>query len=131
MLTAAKRVRVILVAAFMMSAGANALLVIILPIHAATVPAATIENVRSLCYTIAAAGIVTSLYWALTKLSRESDSARFLTDTIIAAALAEVCSVAGLVLYLVVQKRAEFWPFAIASLMVQGLFILPRALQHD
>jgi len=124
------RVRVILILAFMMSVLIHGVLVTILPQSAGPSPAGVSANAHSVAYTIAGAALMTSLFWTITKLSAATTPARFLSDLILALALAEVASISGLILAIIGQKPADFWPLGIAALLVQGLFILPRALKR-
>lgn len=115
----------------MLSTGLYSLLILVMPNRPPTMSAAQVENLRGIFYTIATAGILSSVYWTLAKLSTAPDSARFLIETVIATALSQICVGAGIVLFVLAHKGAEFWPFAATTLAVQGLFILPRALQRD
>jgi hypothetical protein len=118
--------------AFMMATVLHCLLVLLLaPRNAVPASPATIDHAHSVCYTLAVAGLLTSIYWTFTKLPAASDSARFLIEVVIALALAEVCSVSGLVLFLIVHRPGEFWPLGIGALVVEGMFILPRAVMRD
>jgi hypothetical protein len=126
-----KQVRIILMFAFMASVVIHGVLVIILSRQPATPPAIFLENARGICYTFAAAGLLTSVYWTLVKLTATVEPARFQTEMIVALTLAEICSVAGLFVFFLGRNPADFWPFGIATLVVQGVFILPRVLQRD
>lgn len=109
----------------------HAVIVAIVPLSLALPPAGFLENARAICYTLATAGVLTSLYWTFVRLTPTTDAARFLTGLVIALALSETCSLAGLILYFIGHKAAEFWPFGMVALVIQGLFILPRAVKRD
>lgn len=131
MITPQKQVRVILLFAFMASVLIHGVMVMILSHNPETTPVSFLENAREICYTLAAAGLLTSVYWTFVKLPAALDAQRFQTEMIVALALSEICSIAGLFLFFLGHKPPDFWPFGIATLIVQGLFILPRVLQRD
>lgn len=125
----AKSVRIILLAAFMFSNVMYGMLVLILPRQEAALGAEA-NSLRLIFYAAAGAVLLASLYWTVAKLPASPNAQIFLTNMIVATAFAEACSICGLTLFFIAHKPAEFWPFAIAALLVQGLFILPRALQR-
>ena len=129
--TPLKQTRVILTAAFMASIVIHGMLVVIMARQSSTAPANFPQIGRGICYTVAAAGLLTSIYWTLVKLPAAVGPQRFQTEMIVALALAEICSIAGLFLFFASHAPADFWPFGGGALLVQGLFILPRVLERD
>jgi hypothetical protein len=121
---------IVLVAAFIVSVFMYGTLVMLLSQRPATAVTVNVDTLRSVCYTVAGAGILTAAYWALVKLPAAPDDARFQTDMILALALAEVSCIMGMLLFFLSHKSAEFWPFGIATLVVNLVFILPRVLQR-
>jgi len=106
-------------------------LVLIIPHRLATASPEFQENARAICSTLALAGLLTSMYWTTLKMPRAPDSSRFNTELIIALALSEISSLAGLFLFFIRHNAQEFWPFAIGSFLAQMLFILPRVMRRD
>ena len=121
----------ILTFAFMMSIGVYCGLVLMLNAQPAPSPVSSVAPIRMVAYAIAAAGLCGSLFWSQTRLSGMSTPQRFQTDLILSLALAEIPTIAGLMLFFIGRKTAEFWPFAIVSVLIQALFILPRVLQRS
>ena len=55
---------------------------------------------------------------------------QFQTETIIALAIAEACSIFGLLRFILGGEAIAFVPFAVGTLLVNLLFILPRGLKY-
>jgi hypothetical protein len=128
-----KKTWMILTYAFMMSIGLYCGLVLMLNAQPLSTPpdASVLPVAHTICYTFAAVGLLGSLYWSQVKMRATTAPPRFQTDMVLALALAELPTISGLLLFFLSRKTTEFWPFAIASLLIMALFILPRVLQRD
>jgi len=82
-------------------------------------------------YALAAVGLLGAMYWSQLRMPAANGGSRFQSEMIVALAFAEVPTIAGLLLFFVGRKTTEFWPFAILSVLVQVLFVLPRVIQRD
>ena len=120
----------ILVFAFIVAKLTFCVLVVILSRHPDAPSAANLAILRPICYGLAAVGILGAVYWATSKLSTSPNIQRFQTDMILCLALSEVACIAGLLLFFLERQVATFWPFAIASVVTDLIFVLPRVLQR-
>jgi len=127
-----KRVWLVLTIAFMMSIGVYCGLVLLLSKNqqAPSQPDA-VGTIRTVVYAVTAVGLLGSLYWSQMRMPGANSPQRFQTEMIVALAFAEAPTIAGVLLFFIGRKTAEFWPFAILSLLIQALFVLPRVLQRS
>jgi F0F1-type ATP synthase membrane subunit c/vacuolar-type H+-ATPase subunit K len=106
----------------------------------------SLATMRPLMYALAVVSLVASIGWLQWKTSGRigempgvvgssyaavlMEPNEFQTQSIVALALAESCSVYGLVLFFLGAPITEFGVFAAGSLLVILLYILPRGLKY-
>ena len=121
-----KRTLYILFFAFIFSSGVFRLLVEMLTQQARPPsPPETLAAMRTLCYAMAGVVLLISIGWTLLRTARSNTFPQFQTNMIVSLALSEACSIFGLLLFLLGGSAGEFNRFAIASVLVDLIFILP------
>jgi F0F1-type ATP synthase membrane subunit c/vacuolar-type H+-ATPase subunit K len=131
-----KRTWYILFCAFIASIGVYGLLVSMLAAQRASMqPLPAVPAVlRQGIYLLACACLLGAIGWmqrAAPGFTRTPLSpAQFTSMTIVALAMSEACAIFGLLLFMLGGPPAEFARFAIATVLVNLLFILPRGVRY-
>ncbi|HZO88191.1 MAG TPA: hypothetical protein VFB38_07600 [Chthonomonadaceae bacterium] len=141
---ARKRVWLILVFAFIASIGIYGALVCLLQQQRPAPPSpAVLSTLRPVLYLLAIACLLASVGWMHGNTRNLPGGAfspaappplpapeRFQTITVIALALAEACAIMGLVLFFLGASAVEFARFALGTVIVDALSILPRGIRY-
>jgi hypothetical protein len=143
---AARRTWLIIVLAFAFSVVMNGLIGFFMMQQERTPNARALAMIRPLTYGLAVFQLLAAVGWLHLKTNgRIGDTLNvvgssstttlmepgdFQTQTIVALAMAELCSVWGLVLFFLGAPITEFAVFAAGSLLVILLYILPRGLKY-
>ncbi len=95
---------------------------------------------RPICYALAGVSLLASIVWMHLKMQGKSrlvgepskplSPGEFQTLTIQAMAMADVCAPFGLLLFFLGALITEFALFAIASVVVMLVFILPKGINY-
>ena len=130
MLPAQKRTLLILFAAFVMAAGVNSFMVVLLASNTSAGQPADVHAIAPILYCAAAFVLAASMYIAMTRMVAALDYSRFVTQMILALALAEACTILGMLLFFLSHKPELYWPFPALTVATELLIILPRVLQR-
>jgi F0F1-type ATP synthase membrane subunit c/vacuolar-type H+-ATPase subunit K len=128
---------------FVTSIGVYGLLCFIMQQNASRQLSESLTTLRPILYALALMDLLLSVGWMMFKSQGKPSSepgasliptppspAEFQTNTIIALAFAESCAFFGLVLFFLGAPIAEFARFAIGSVVVMLVFILPKGLSY-
>ena len=127
-----KRILYILSFAFVFAEGIFRLLVFLLnqePRNSS--PAATMATLRPICYAMAGVALLTSIGWTYMRTRYSTSWQRFQSNVIVSLALAEACTIFGLLLFFLGGPANEINGFIIATVMVDLVVILPQIRRFD
>src|SRR5580700_6650027 len=107
----------ILFFAFVASIGIFRLLVFLVSQKGQQVPPPpeTLATMRPICYAMAAIGLLACAGFTFIRTRSSPTWQRFQTNVILALALSELCTISGMLLFLMGAQPGEFNRFAIAS----------------
>ena len=127
----ARTMLLVLMGAFTMTTVMFSVLVLLLDTTAQRTQAATAPGAaRMVCMVMGIAFAALSVYWTTQRMATAKSPAELQTRMIVAFALSEAVCICGLLLYFLLHRSLEFWPFAALALIVDVLFIIPRVLEY-
>ena len=85
-------------------------------------------TLRPIVFGVAVLAILGSVAWSVTQLSSAKTYVEFQSKMVVGIAIAEVCSIAGLVLFFLGTPAIEFLYFGAANIAVIAAVILPKVL---
>jgi hypothetical protein len=91
-------------------------------------PSEGYKNLQTPLTVISVILFLLSAFWGLTKLNPLQTFKSFTTNMIAALAISEAITMLGLLLFFMGMPFGVFLPFAIATLVAQVFFVLPRVL---
>jgi hypothetical protein len=132
MTTFRKRDLYILFVAFVASECVFRLLVFIVSFKGQQVPPPpeTLAAVRPICCALSALGLLAAVTWTLRVAKPSPNWPRFYTNVVFSLAFSEACTVFGMVLFFLGAHHGEFNRFAIASVAVDMIVILPQIIRR-
>jgi|SRR5579871_945129 len=126
-----KRVLYILFFAFVMSEGMFRVLVYLITQQARQAPPVdALATMRPICYAMAGVTLLASIGWTLVRTRASPTWQQFQTNIILGLALSEACTIFGMLLFLLGALPNEFNGFAIASVVVDLVVILPQIIRR-
>jgi hypothetical protein len=138
--TATKMTWFVIFFAILASVGVYALMCFIIQQSRSEPPETSLAVLRPICYALAGVSLLASIVWMHLKMRGKSrlvgepsqplSPGEFQTVTIQALAMADVCAPFGLLLFFMGAPIAEFALFAIATVVVMLVFILPKGISY-
>ena len=85
-------------------------------------------SMRSICLVLAVGCLLISVAWTMLKTRNSTSPMRFQSNMVLSLAWSNACSIFGLVLFFLGGEPGEFTIYAVGSLLVDLVVILPQVV---